>query len=302
MLTLFACPKPFDDPHTALIQRNAITSWTHLVPRPQIVLLGDEAGTSHLCRELDLTHVPGIASNEYGTPLLDHVFREAQCVALHDTLCYVNADIILTSDFVPALSRASQYFDAFLLTGQRHMLAISEPIDYSNPQWETGLRRRVGEEGYLDVESSLDYFVFRRGAFDLPAFAIGRIRWDNWLIWRALSMGMPVVDATKSITVIHQVHDHAHVGGEDAFYFGIEARQNLTLAGGASHLRTLLDATHVLTATQVRSAFPRKVGVAIGRPVYRLLAYKAGPLSQSLGLRRGPVTIVRNCLGRLLTR
>ena len=39
MLTLFAVPKPFRD-HTAMIQRNAITSWTLLRPHPQIILFG----------------------------------------------------------------------------------------------------------------------------------------------------------------------------------------------------------------------------------------------------------------------
>jgi hypothetical protein len=69
MLTIFACPKPFTDPHIAIIQRNAITSWTLLRPRPEIILFGDEPGVTEICKELGLRHVGEVERNEYGTPL-----------------------------------------------------------------------------------------------------------------------------------------------------------------------------------------------------------------------------------------
>ena len=43
-LTIFTAPKPFTDPHIALIQRNAILSWLHLGPRVAVILLGEELG------------------------------------------------------------------------------------------------------------------------------------------------------------------------------------------------------------------------------------------------------------------
>ena len=52
MLTIFAIPKAFRG-HTATIQRNAITSWTMLHPRPEILLFGNESGTEEICRELE---------------------------------------------------------------------------------------------------------------------------------------------------------------------------------------------------------------------------------------------------------
>jgi hypothetical protein len=78
LLTIFCCPKPFTDPHVNLIQRNAIKSWTRLEPRPQILLLGDEAGTDELGRELGLEHVPQIQCNEHGTPLVSDILRQGQ--------------------------------------------------------------------------------------------------------------------------------------------------------------------------------------------------------------------------------
>ncbi len=41
LITFFSAPKPFTDPHIAMIQRNAIKSWT-LLPDVEVILLGEE--------------------------------------------------------------------------------------------------------------------------------------------------------------------------------------------------------------------------------------------------------------------
>ena len=43
LITLFSAPKPFTNPHIAMIQRNAIKSWT-LLPDVEVILLGEEEG------------------------------------------------------------------------------------------------------------------------------------------------------------------------------------------------------------------------------------------------------------------
>ena len=98
MLTLFAIPKHFRG-HFAVIQRNAILSWTRLTPRPEILLFGNEEGTAEIAAELGLRHFPEVTRNEFGTPLLDDLFRQAEQHASTPLLGYVNSDIILTNDF-----------------------------------------------------------------------------------------------------------------------------------------------------------------------------------------------------------
>jgi len=57
----------------------------------------------------------------------------------------------------------------------------------------------------------LDYFIFPCGLFrDIPPFAVGRPAWDNWLVYKARSLGLPVIDATKMVTAIHQNHAYSH--------------------------------------------------------------------------------------------
>jgi hypothetical protein len=50
-LTIFAVPKVFRG-HIAVIQRNAIASWTRINPRPDVILFGTDEGTAEVASEL----------------------------------------------------------------------------------------------------------------------------------------------------------------------------------------------------------------------------------------------------------
>src|SRR5262249_52353879 len=126
MLTLFAIPKHFRG-HFATIQRNAILSWTCLRPRPEIFLFGNEQGTAEIAGELGLRHIPDVARNEYGTPLVDDLFRRAEEQAGTPVLGYVNSDIILTSDFCTAIERIRAKYGHFLMVGRRWDLDWEHP-------------------------------------------------------------------------------------------------------------------------------------------------------------------------------
>ena len=124
MLTLFTIPKPFRG-HIAVIQRNAIRSWTLLRPACEIILFGHEEGTAEVAAEFGLRHVPEVARNEYGTPLVSDLFAQAQRLATCERLGYVNADIILLSDFLRAVQRIP--FRRFLMIGRRWDLDLDQP-------------------------------------------------------------------------------------------------------------------------------------------------------------------------------
>ncbi len=100
-----------------IIQRNAINSWTRLEPRPEIVLLGDDEGTAAAAVDLEVRHEPGGARNEFGTPLLDDFFARGERAATASVIAYVNADIMLTGDFVSAVERVRAAFRHFLMIG-----------------------------------------------------------------------------------------------------------------------------------------------------------------------------------------
>jgi hypothetical protein len=80
LITLFTCPKPFTNPHIAMIQRNAIRSWKELGDRVEIVLLGEEDGLAEAAQELGVRHIPEIKRNDQNTPLLSSLFANARNV------------------------------------------------------------------------------------------------------------------------------------------------------------------------------------------------------------------------------
>ena len=253
-ITIFTVPKAFEG-HIGTIQRNAIHSWTLLQPKPQILLFGNEKGVEEACKTFDVTHVPQIQFNEYGTPLLDGIFRQAHELARGSILSYVNTDIILFNDFLQAVEQLqTASFNRFLMIGQRSDLDITEPLNFEMATWETELRNWVGKMGTLAPVICKDYFVFPKPLYaDIRPFAVGRGHWDNWIVYHAYQLSIPVVDATDVVTVIHQNHGYAHLSGSRgmAYVKGVEAKQNAQLAGGM-HVVAGSSATWKLKPSGVR--------------------------------------------------
>ncbi len=245
MITIFSVPKAFYG-HTAVIQRNAILSWTKLSPKCEIILFGDDEGVGEIAQELNLRHVPDVNKNEFGTPLLDSIFYQAQKLSKNDILMYVNADIILFQDIIHAVRLIDR--SPFLLCGRRWNMDITKEIDFNDSKWKDKLLEEIRQKGRLDGYSAIDYFVFPRGLIYLPPFAIGRPGWDNWLIWEMRKREIPVINGTKVITVVHQNHDYSHSKfAQKARVSGPEFCKNIRLAGGRSNLMTLRDADFCLT-------------------------------------------------------
>lgn len=268
MLTIFALPKAFQG-HNGVIQTNAIHSWTRLRPSCEIILFGNEDGTAEIAANLGIRHIPEVACNEYGTPLVNSLFSAAQNLASHDCIGYVNADIILMSDFVKAIRQIEE--KPSLIIGRRWDLDLEESLDFINPDWETKLRARLVAEGSLHGLGGIDYFLFRRGTFsDVPPFALGRTAWDNWLIYKARSLRLPVIDATEVVTIIHQNHDFAHIttvkaNAGQVERKGIEGTRNRDLIGSNYHAFTLLDATYRLTPAGLKSTMTMSVRYLVHR-------------------------------------
>ena len=191
MVTVFTTPKPFKG-HSAVIQHNALKSWTLLRPRPQIILFGNEEGSAQIAAELNLTHVIDVERSGIGTPLVSSMFGIAHRLSANPLLCYVNADIMLTNEFVEALRVVHAVERRFLMSGRRTNLDVEKPWDFSHPSWEAKLRDRAATEGVEGTSSAMDYFAFPRGVFDeVPPFVVGRARWDNWMIYSARQRASP---------------------------------------------------------------------------------------------------------------
>ena len=279
MLTIFSVPKAFEG-HVGTIQINAVRSWTLLAPVCEVILLGDEKGTAETAGRLGARHIADVECNEWGTPLISSAFDIAQRVAGHAIMCYVNADIILLSDFLPAIGQVRK--ESFLLVGQRWDVNLTGPVEFDDPAWEATLRDHLERGATLHRPDGIDYFVFPRGMYrDIPDFAVGRIGWDNWMVYHARSRRVPVVDATEIVTVVHQNHDYSHLsGGKTELRKGRESEQNRHLLGGQDHALSVHDATWVLGRDGMRRQSRARVLFQARRRFRNRLA------SQKAGIRR----------------
>ncbi|MDL1971357.1 MAG: hypothetical protein LWW94_10435 [Candidatus Desulfofervidaceae bacterium] len=231
MLTIFSTPKPFKGKFK-IIQRNAITSWTKLWPQCEIILFGQEEGTAEICRALNLIHVPKVKTNEYGTPLLNDMFEQAQRMASNYLMCYVNADIILLSNFVRAILAINKR--RFLAIGQRLNVDIDWEIDFSKANWDEELLQYALKNGRWLQPTGMDFFVFNKGLYQkLPGLAIGRTWWDPFLVYQAKIQCVPIVDITQESPVIHCNHDYSHhPQGYKGIWEGPESEHNRCLCMG----------------------------------------------------------------------
>lgn len=254
MLTFFTTAKPFIG-HSNVIQRNALKSWTLVHPYAEVILFGDDEGAAGVASELGIRHEPRVERNEFGTNRVDYMFIKAQEIARHGVLCFLNCDIIVMSDFCRAIERLTVAHTAFLAIGRRWDTPITQPIDFSSPTWPEETRRKALAANHQQIEWFVDYFAFSRGFFgrDIPPLAVGRIRWDNWMVWKGLQSQKPVVDISPVVVAVHQNHDYSHHPmGKQGVWGGPEAERNLQLAGGWDHLRIIGDATEVLRPRGLR--------------------------------------------------
>jgi hypothetical protein len=259
MLTLFSCPKAFHG-HISVIQRNAIKSWSLLHPKPEIILLGDDAGIAEICREFRLVHIPDIEKNDYGTPLVSSIFKTGQEAAIYSVVCYINADILLMSDFMQSVETIAAHTSNYLMIGRRWDVDINEQWDFLNPDWEKRLKFQSQKNGKLHAPTGIDYYVFPR-EFDLkiPPFAVGRFTWDNWIVFRARELGTPVIDATSAVMAIHQNHDYSHLlASRPALFKGPEESINRSLVSKGFINCNVDYATLVLRGEKLRPALAPK--------------------------------------------
>lgn len=256
LLTLFTAPKPFTDPHTSLIQHNALRSWKALGEEVEVVVIGNEEGIAEATKEYAFTHRPDVKVNHLGTPLISSIFNLAREANKSPFLAYVNADIILFPDLITITQNVASQAEKFLMVGQRWDLEVTEPL-YFEGDWVQALKQRMRANGSLHTRTGSDYFIFPRSCFQsIPDFTVGRAGWDNWMIYQARTQGWHTVDCSLGLDIIHQNHDYRHLPEGKPHYRLPETGENIRLAGGRRTIFELDDASHRLIGSRIE-AIPR---------------------------------------------
>jgi hypothetical protein len=219
------------------------------------------------------------------------MFERAQEIARHDYLCYSNCDIILLDDFLKAFRRALKWRKHFLMVSRRWDTEITEAINFEQRDWATRLRRFARRQGLQMEEYWIDFFVFPKGLYtNMPPLVVGYGHWDNWMIWRTLSLGVPVLDCSPVLVPIHQNHGYSPESGRAQRTFtDVRSLRNLELIGGGEHTAGLSASTHRMTRIGwVRPHSPKKslrIRYQLWKPIWFFLLDVTRPLRTVLGLR-----------------
>ena len=279
MVTFFSSLRPFVDPHTTVIQRNAIKSWLALTPRPEVLLIGDDAGVAEIAREFSVEHIPHVEKDNKGLPMRSSMCHIANAVAQNELLCIINSDIVVLDHFYHTLSDIS--LTRFVATGRRYDLDVDEEIAMDNKAWRSILRGRIHRDGKLRGPSAMDYAVYPKSISPpvLPPFPVNSFGWDPWFLYAHHQRGIPVVNITQVATIVHQNHESSDDvrRKRKAWLSDATAMAALRKVGGFSSMITLREADYVLTPTGLQRPLPNRImsGLA-GTKGYRL----------ALGLKR----------------
>ena len=281
-LAIFTAPKPFTNPHIRTIQRNSVRSWKALGDEVEVWLVGDEAGVAETAREFGVNFIADVQRNSFGTPRIDSIFNQVREKSSAPYLCYVNADILLFHDLLDTLDLARSDLQRFLLIGQRWDTDITTEMDI-HPNWEDEFIPGCLRSAKLHTAVGSDYFVFPREEFtDIPAFAVGRAGWDNWMIFQARLQKMAVINATGGITAIHQNHDFSHLPGGKIHRYQPESLENLNLAGGRERMFTLYDTNKVIRGGVITNPPFARERLIREISIYSLLHFHSAWLAKAL--------------------
>lgn len=240
-----------------MIQFNAIRSWLKLDAGVEVLLMGDEPGLDEAAERMGLGVLPVTLRSTSGAPLISELFQLARDRAQNAILAYVNADIILLDDFLPAVKTVAEQFERYLIVGNRYDIDMREELTF-DATWVDALRREVEKSARRHKPMGSDYFVFPKGQFaDIPEFVLGRAGWDNWMIYKGRHEGLPVIDASEAITAVHQSHDYSHLPGGAPHYRHPESMENIQLAGGYESMFRLRDADWEFTSQGICKKSPQ---------------------------------------------
>jgi len=221
MITFFTTCKDFIGPEK-IYQYNALRSWRKVFSDVEILIFGNEKGIQPFAQEIKALQITEVDYGISETPYLNEIFMGAEKKASGDWLCYINADIIVTSTLKQAMEQVkicckTQKWDNCLLIGQRWDVVLETEIQFNKPDWENKLIAYTKENGrpHLQIIKGMktgfgiDYFFFRRDSLwnEMPAFLVHRSWWDTWIPWYVNNiMKLPVIDATNFAFVVHPLH------------------------------------------------------------------------------------------------
>lgn len=253
MITIFSPMRPFHG-NIGEVQLNAIHCWLALRPKCEVLLFEDEEDTTRKAtRGLDVKVVTGVKRSRLGAPLLDDLFLLAREHATNDILAYNTADVLLPADFSPKIAECHRLMAGkpYMAIGSRIDMTRAMQIDFSSPAWFEQVRVEVAAAGVPHGHTAGDLWVYPK-SFDMapPPFPIGRHLTDGWAIYSARRRGIPVIDLTTEILLVHQLHDRP--AKRNPLFYEEQLECVRLFENAAENALSVIDADWVYNSGQIR--------------------------------------------------
>ena len=190
---------------------NTLNIWSKLGSSTRVVLYIDEADCEPwmalFIRRFgwELRMVPKI-NRATNIPVLRYMFIDAIVNFKSTFYMYANSDILFDQSLTKTLTAMEPYLEE-----REDMFLVGRRLNYNVTEGE--LFNDINEISHastkaeLDHEAAIDYFVTTANGYPwrrVPDFVVGRVRFDSWLISNAIISGLLTIDATNTVTALHQ--------------------------------------------------------------------------------------------------
>ena len=193
----------------AATYRNTIRNWGLLAPYVRPVLyytVGDDYLTEFArMHGWAVYKCPRVGKRDL--PILRSMFLHAQSINRTTTFYgYANSDILFDRNLVSTLEGLKN--DSYRF---KQLLVIGTRVNYQFKQNHeihslTSIYQYV-RNGTLFNQNAQDYFISTHSGYpwdSIPDFVVGRVGYDNWLVATAVRRNISVVDATPTLSALHQ--------------------------------------------------------------------------------------------------
>jgi hypothetical protein len=277
-LIIVSTCKPFVG-EDARRQQNAIISWIEAVGASNVLLVGNEPGVAEICDRFGVANDPVVERVDGRLPTLSGVLNSPS-LNMAEFVCYVNADVMMPMNTLDVVIRVARDFSHFMIVGERWDIDLDREV---NPEEirSRAIETTAQQTGRLPGPHWIDYFIYPHGLLGtIPGMAISGGLWDHWIVGRALQNGAAVVDATRSLTAVHQNHPRP-----DSLSTEERRQYNLRAIGDSTTLATITNATHQLTSGGALRQTPASKRL-FARVLHLLgpLARASRPIRQRIGV------------------
>ncbi len=192
MITIYTSFRSFKHKVYDKIQRDACDSWVALDPQPQVIVVGDEPGTSDICKKYKFKQIKTVRQSEAETPYVNSMIDLSEQHAVNDTMLLCAGDIIIGQETINIAKAVKKQLKEFCVCARKMHVIKKANGKIKLERWATW---QAG-----------DYFLHSKGLFaGMPDFLIGRFLVERWMYrWACNKNGL--VDATGIVSVLHQNH------------------------------------------------------------------------------------------------